>query len=122
MILISSQSYAIFHKISELPLYNFTSWIEIDNNLAIIGTSEYSLFFIDISNPENPITIEEIMSFPDINNIAIKDSIAYVSDNIGLKLVDYNDLGNITINTYFSNTGVNFIDIYNDYAVFVYEN
>ncbi len=54
MVLISSQSYAVFHKISELPLYNFGAWIEIDNDLAIIGTAENSLFFVDISNPENP--------------------------------------------------------------------
>ena len=125
ILIISSQNYAIFHKISELSLYYFTSWIEIDNNLAIIGTDEQPTLnmvcFVDISDPENPFIIEELYYFHQINNIAIKDSIAYVCDNNGLKLINYSDLSNITINTYFSDTEVNFIDIYNDYAVFVYD-
>ena len=64
IILISSQSYAVFHKISELSLFYFTSWIEIDNNLAIIGTDEQPtlncVFFVDISDPYNPFIIEEL--------------------------------------------------------------
>jgi hypothetical protein len=128
MILISSQSYGLFHKISELPFYNFVSWIEIDNNLAIIGVNEpegnpnWNLGFIDISNPEYPVIIEEFHDFHRVNNIAIKDSVAFIADDNSLKLVDYNDLGNITITTYYSDTEVNFVDIYNDYAVFVYDN
>jgi len=128
IMVISTQSYAVFQKISELPFYNFVSWIEIDNNLAIIGVNEpagnpnWNLGFIDISNPENPVIIEEFHDFHRVNNIAIKDSVAFIADDNSLKLIDYNDLTNIMINTYFSDTGVNFIDIYNDYAVFVYEN
>ncbi len=128
IMVISSQSYAVFHKISELPFYNFVSWIEIDNNLAIIGVNEpagnpnWNLGFIDISNPENPVIIEEFHDFHRVNNIAIKDSVAFIADDNSLKLIDYNDSTNIMINTYFSDTRVNFIDIYNDYAVFVYEN
>lgn len=126
ILIITSQSYAVFNKISELSLFYFTSWIEIDNNLAIIGTDEQPtlncVFFIDISDPENPFIIEELDNFHQVNNIAIKDSIAYVSDNDGLKLINYNDLSNITINTYFSNDEVNYVDIYEDQAVFVYSN
>ena len=126
IIIISSQSYAVFHKISELSLYNFTSWIEIDNNLAIIGTDEPTslncVCLVDISDPENPLIIEELYDFLHINNIAIKDSIAYVCDDNGLKLIDYNDLSNIIINTYFSSEDVHHVNINEDQAVFVYSN
>jgi len=126
IVIISSQSYAVFHKISELSLYNFTSWIEIDNNLAIIGTDEPTslncVFLVDISNPENPLIIEELYDFHHINNIAIKDSIAYVCDDDGLKLVDYNDLSNIIINTYFPTEEVHHVYIYENQAVFVHSN
>ena len=124
IIIISSHSYAVFHKISELSLFYFTSWIEIDNNLAIIGTDEQPtnniVFFVDITNPENPFIIEELYNFHQVNNIALKDSVAFVSDNDGLKLINYNDLNNITISTYFDAEEVNYIDIYEDQAVFVY--
>ncbi len=123
---ISSQSNAVFHKISELSLFYFTSWIEIDNNLAIIGTDEQPtlncVFFVDISDPYNPFIIEELSNFHQVNNITLKDSIAYVSDNEGLKLINYNDLNNITISTYFNTEEVNYVDIYEDQAVFVYSN
>ncbi len=126
IMLISSQSYAVFHKISELSLYYFTSWIEIDNNLAIIGTDEQPtnnvVFFVDITNPEDPFILEELYNFHQVNNIAIKDSVAYISDNDGLKLINYNDLTNITINTYFSNDEVYYVNIYEDQAVFVHSN
>lgn len=125
MMIISSQCYTVYHKISESSLSFFTSWIEIDNNLAIIGTDEQPtnniVIFVDITNPENPLILEELYNFHQVNNIAIKDSVAYVSDNNSLKLINYNDLNDIMINTYYSDTGVNFVYIYNDYAVFVYD-
>lgn len=126
IIFISSQSHAVFHKISELSLFYFTSWIEIDNNLAIIGTDEQPtnnvVFFVDITNHDDPFILEELYNFHQVNNIAIKDSIAYVSDSNSLKLVDYNDLNNITISTYFDTEEVNYVDIYEDQAVFIYSN
>jgi len=124
IVIISSQSYAVFHKISELSLYYFTSWIEIDNNLAIIGTFEGPtnnvVFFVDITDPETPLILEEQYNFNEINNISIKDSIAFVSDNYGLRLINYTDLNNITMNAYYSSSVVNFIDINENLAVFVY--
>jgi len=121
ILIVSLPSYAVYHKISELNFSNFGSWMELDDDIAIIGTEEWSLFFVDISNPENPNTIQELMNFNYINNLAIKDQIAYVCDDNGLKLIDYSDINNITLTPYFTSEEVNFVNINQNQAVFAYE-
>ncbi|MDY6915158.1 MAG: FlgD immunoglobulin-like domain containing protein [Candidatus Cloacimonadota bacterium] len=127
MLIVSSQCFTLYHKISELPLNYFTSWIEIENNVAIIGTDEPTypnsnpVFIINISNPEAPIILEEFHSFDQVHNIAAKDSVAYISDNNGIKIINYSTLNDITINNYISDNRVNFVDIEQNIAVFAFD-
>lgn len=116
-----SQIYTIIHKISELPLDNFTSWIEIYNDLAIIGTEETSIFITDISDPYHPEIISELYGFYNVRNIAIKDSVAFVTNIYGLALVDFSDLNNIQTTEYYTENDANFVTIKDDIAIFLYD-
>jgi hypothetical protein len=117
---------AVLHKVAEKPLNFFSSWIELDGDLAFIGTDEMyhtnPVFLMDLSDPENPVIIEELMSFSQVQNIAIKDSVAFVSSAYGLKLINYRNLNDITISTYYGQSVVNDVRIFGNQAIYLTEN
>lgn len=81
--------------LSELPLEDVITTIEIEGTNAFIGTEYYGLFIVDISDPANPVKIGQCQLLNKVFGIAVEDQYAYVVIGLeGIKVFDITDREN----------------------------